>query len=188
MSLKNKSINLADSFNKKDEKVLKRQKMLIFVSPAICLIVVLAGVYGSLLIKTGNIKTDTQRLEENCSVMKLQEQKTFRLEDANRVLASDMEKMNLAVEEKNVLDEKNTYLKKNLFSDIKKCGNSKLKISGCTFSGGAMILTMKSSGSNPSNISEFVRNLKGLKYFDEVLYPGYTGGEEYTFSVTCVFK
>lgn len=188
MSLKNKRINLADSFNKKDEKALKRQRMLIYISPAIGLIIVLTGIYGSFLIKTNNVKNDTQTLQQNFEIMKLQAQKTLQLEETNRILISDMEKMKFAVEERKAFNGKNTYFEKNLFSNIKKCGNSKLKISGCTFSGGAMILTMTSSGSNPSNISEFIRNLKGLEYFSNVSYPGYTGGDEYTFNVTCIFK
>lgn len=188
MSLKNKSINLADSFNKKDEKALKRQKMLLFISPAICLVIVLAGVYGSILLKTDNVKSDTKALKGDLAVLELQQQKTKQLEEENRVLADDMEKLKFASEERMIFNGKNTCFEKNLFSDIKKCGNSKLKISGCTFSGGIMILTMTSSSNDPLNISEFVGEMKNLKYFDKVTYSGYTGGEEYTVSITCILK
>lgn len=188
MSLKNKSINLADSFNKKDEKALKRQKMLLFISPAICLVIVLAGIYGSILLKTNNVKSDTKALKGDLAVLELQQQKTKQFEEENRVLADDMEKLKFALEERMIFNGKNTYFEKNLFSDIKKCGNSKLKISGCTFSNGIMILTMTSSSNDPLNISEFVGKMKNLKYFDKVTYSGYTGGEEYTVSITCILK
>lgn len=188
MSLKNKSINLADSFNKKDEKALKRQKTLLFISPAICLVLILAGVYGGILIKTNQVKDDTSALKEDFAVLKLQQEKTLEMEEKNRELNNDIENLKLADAERTLLNGKNTYFEKNLFTNIKKCGNSKLKISGCIFSGGTMVMTLTSSSNEPSNISDFVRNLKELKYFSNVLYSGYTGGDEYTFTVTCLFK
>lgn len=188
MSLKNKRINLADSFNKKEEKALKRQKTLLFISPAICLVFILAGVYSGLLIKTNHVKDDTLALKEDFAVLKLQQEKTLEMEETNRALTDDVEKLKLADEERILFNGKNTYFEKSLFTNIKKCGNSKLKISGCTFSGGTMVMTLTSSSDEPYNISDFVRNLKGLKYFSDVLYSGYTGGDEYTFTVICLFK
>lgn len=188
MSLKNKSINLADSFNKKDEKALKRQKMMLFISPAICLVFVLAGVYGGILLKTNSVKKDIQSLKNDLAVLELQQKKTEQLEEENRILSGDVKKLEFAEKERLIFNGMNTYFEKNLFSNINKCGNSKLKISGCTYSGGTMILTMTSSSNDPLNISEFVRNLKELKYFSDVSYTGYTGGDEYTVNVACTFK
>ncbi len=188
MSLKNKSINLADSFNKKDERVLKRQKTLLFISPAVLLVIILAGVYTSILIKTNGVKNDKQTLKDDLSILNNQQQEAIEIEKNNRILFNDAEKMKLANEEKDIYNTKNNYFERELFSNIKKCGNSKIKISGCTFSGGMMSMTLTSSGNDPSNISDFVRELKKLEYFSSVDYTGYTGGEEYTFTVVCIFK
>ncbi len=188
MSLKNKRINLADSFYKKEEKTLKRQKTLIIISPAICVVIALAGIYGGILVKTNNLKNNTQDLKNDISELKIQQQETLQLEAANKILSQDMENLNFAGEEKTLLNGRNIYFEKSLFSNIEKCGNSKLKISGCMFSGGIMNLTVTSSSKDPLNISEFVRNLKGLEYFKDVSYTGYTGGEEYTVNITCVFN
>lgn len=188
MSLKNKSINLADSFNKRDEKILKRQKTLLFISPAVCLIIILAGVYTGILVRTNGVKDDTKALKTDLEILELQQQETFELEKKNRVLNNDVQKMTFANEEKDIYNGMNTYFERQLFSNIKKCGNSKIKISGCTFSSGMMTMTLTSSGNDPSNISDFVRELKKLKYFSTVNYSGYTGGDEYTFTVVCIFK
>lgn len=188
MSLKNKRINLADSFNKKDEKVLKRQKTLLFISPAICLIIILVGVYTSILVRTNGVIDDTQALKGDLEILKIQQEETLELEKKNRVLENDKDKMNNANDEIDIYNGMNTYFERGLFSNIKKCGNSKIKISGCTFSSGMMTMTLTSSGNDPSNISDFVRELKKLKYFLSVNYQGYMGGDEYTFTVVCIFK